>query len=226
MHVANMKTSYENVPAYGCGWHRDRGASVCGNATRRPVEEVNAAVLGWIRDAVLREDVLAEVLRELRERLEARAKSVTTEGPAIEAQARQLRAEVTRLATAIATSSTKSDALVKALDERERRLRDLDARLRAMKAAPSAVSLEVRRLEREARSRLEGLRELVARQPEAARGMLEAFFSEPVKCRPVETAKGRRLELVGLGDVGALISTDGVPSGDRAVLNVPMRLVA
>ena len=55
---------------------------------------------------------------------------------------RQLRAEVTRLATAIATSSTKSDALVKALDERERRLRDLDARLRAAKAAPSARAIE------------------------------------------------------------------------------------
>jgi site-specific DNA recombinase len=40
------KSGYENVRVYNCGWHRDRGGTVCKNGLRRPIEAVDAAILG------------------------------------------------------------------------------------------------------------------------------------------------------------------------------------
>jgi len=44
---------------YACGWHRDRGSAVCGNAMRVPQPELEARVFGAIRDQVLVPDVVA-----------------------------------------------------------------------------------------------------------------------------------------------------------------------
>jgi DNA invertase Pin-like site-specific DNA recombinase len=42
-----------STPFYACGWHRDRGADVCSNAQRVPQAELEARVLGTIRERFL-----------------------------------------------------------------------------------------------------------------------------------------------------------------------------
>ncbi|HSN99715.1 MAG TPA: zinc ribbon domain-containing protein [Candidatus Nanopelagicales bacterium] len=70
--VVNGKAT---IKVYVCANHRERGT--CANAMRRPVEEVDAAVLGWIQEHVLDEEVIGKVMREVRRRLAVR---VATEG--------------------------------------------------------------------------------------------------------------------------------------------------
>lgn len=223
--VAHRKVSYESVPAYGCAWHRDRGAAVCDNGLRRPVAEVDAAVAAWVREA-LREDIIVEVLRELRRRLEEGARRTDDELPAIEAEARKLRREVETLADAIATSETKPVALVRRLDERERALRDLDARMRTARAAPGAIDLELRRLEREARERLRQIGDVLARNPAEGRAVLQAFLAGPLRFDAIETADGKRFRVSGKASLGGdLISTASVPSGNRTELIVELPLL-
>lgn len=243
IHVANGRVSYESVPTYGCGWHRDRGQHVCPNGLRRPVAEVDAAVAGWIQGNVLREEVVLDVLAQLRVELAERAARVDDELPAIEGEVRRLRAEIERLAEAIATSATKPAALVKALDQREERLQALEARARAARAAPSALDLEVRRLERSARTRLAAMREIFDRTPTEARAVIEALVAGPLRFEPTETPVGKRYQITGAIALGGMlsagpechaeqpaergepmISTGGVPSGTGLVLIPQKRL--
>jgi DNA invertase Pin-like site-specific DNA recombinase len=220
MQVAKARVGYDNVHAYGCGWHRDRGAAVCGNSLRRPVESVNAAVVGWIREHALCEDVVTEAFRLLRLRIEAQAKRADTEGPALEAEARQLRAEVGRLAAAIARTDG-SEALAGEVGAREARLRAIDAELRTLRTAPATVDLEHRRMEREARGRLGELGAVLAQNVAEGRRVIESLLAG--RLRFSATAE-RRYRIEGAVSIGGLvavegaISTDGVPSGDRTVL--------
>lgn len=58
---------------YQCGWARERGKEVCSNRVRRPVEEVNDAVLGWVRDEVFSEALVEATLKEIRLRVRRRS---------------------------------------------------------------------------------------------------------------------------------------------------------
>ena len=58
--------------SYGCGWHRDRGEAVCGNGLRVPRAELEARVLGAIREQILVPEhamyVIQRALEQARER--------------------------------------------------------------------------------------------------------------------------------------------------------------
>ena len=177
--VANGKVSYDNVKVYGCAWYKDRGSAVCSNALRRPVASVDAAVLGWIRENVLREEVIAEALRELRRRLAERAPTADTEAPELEAQAKKLRAEIERLGDAIVSTSEPPGALVRMMGEREKRLAGVEARFAALRTAPAVLDLEVRRMEKEARRRIEEFADLMTWNPDEARSTLETLLAGP-----------------------------------------------
>jgi chromosome segregation ATPase len=84
----------------------------------------------------------------------ARTKSAAGDLRAMELEASNFRTELDRLIAALARSDEKPDAIVQAIAERQSRLRDLEARLRAAKAAPEALSAEASRIEREALRRI------------------------------------------------------------------------
>jgi hypothetical protein len=85
--VNNGRVSYETVKVYACAWHRDRGDAVCSNGLRRPVEPVNQAMIEWLKEHVLREEVIAEALKELRRRLVERAKTRSSRSPSSDLRA-------------------------------------------------------------------------------------------------------------------------------------------
>src|SRR4051812_44872634 len=51
--VANGRDGQRPIKVYVCGWHRDRGDTVCDNSLRKRVDDVDTVVLDWIRDRVL-----------------------------------------------------------------------------------------------------------------------------------------------------------------------------
>ena len=209
MRADNAKVSYENVRVYACAWHRDRGPAVCDNGLRRPVTTVDEAVINCIRENVLQEEVIAEALRELRRRLGERAKNVDHEVPQLEREAGRMRAEIDRLVNALASIDQKPEAVIRGIAARQDQLSMLEARLRAAKAAPSALDLEVRRLEREARQRLGDLRTMLERNPEEARKALEAMLGGPLRFTAVETPEGKRYKIEGVIALEAVVAVEG-----------------
>ena len=207
------KVSYETVLMYSCSWHRDRGPAVCGNGLRRPIATIDAAVLRWIKTHVLQEGVILRALKTLRERLAERAKSTPREAPELEAEARKLRAEIERLGEAIVATTDAPTTLVRMMAEREKRLTAVETRLSALRTAPSVLDLEVRRMEKEARARIEEFEELISRNPEKVRSAVERLMTEPFRFVPVETPEGKRYNIEGELALDALFVTEAPDSG-------------
>ncbi|AUX43692.1 uncharacterized protein SOCE26_051440 [Sorangium cellulosum] len=206
--VTNGKSSYEPIKVYACSYSRDRGKTVCANTLRRPVDAVNQALIDWIKSNVLSEELILEVLKQLRQRLAERAKTTTSDVPQLEKEATRLRTEIDRLVLALASTDQKPEALVRAIAERQEQLSALDARLRASKAAPQAIQLEARRMEADAKKRIADLRAMLDRNPEEARKVMGTLFETSLTVAPIETAEGKRFWIEGAAVIGRILATD------------------
>ena|SRR6478736_793051 len=214
MTVINGKFDGETAKAYTCAYHRDRGATVCGSDTRRPVAALNAAVVEWLQANVLSEEVVIAALRQVRDRLAQRSAATNAELPALQTEAERLRGEIGRLVAAIAAGGPQPQAIVEAVAERQERLSGLDARLKAAQAAPGAIDLEVRRLEREARGRIAELRTVLERNPDEARALMRSVFDGPITCTAIQTSAGKRFQIEGSAVIGPIFA------GEAGVSNV------
>jgi site-specific DNA recombinase len=211
------KMSYETVRVYNCAWHRDRGATVCTNSLRRPIEAVDAALLRWIKTNLLRENVIVEALEELRQRFIERAQKASIEGPALTQEADKLRSEIDRLSEAIMSTTDAPTTLVKMLKEREKRLSAVEGKLATLRTAPEALDVELARMEKLARQRLAELATSIQTGPLEARKALETLVAGPLQFTPVQTTEGKRYRVTGelalesmfAGESGVL---GGVPS--------------
>ncbi len=192
MQATNGKDGAQKIKVYVCSWHRNRGNEVCANSLRRPVQAINSAVVGWIQDNVLREDLVLDVLQEVRRRLADQAKSVDRELPGHQAEIQRFKIELDRLTAALASGDEKPGTIVKAIAERERRMAALEAQVNAARIAPSAVGAQLRGLEKLARKRLGELRSLLERNPAEARKTLEAVCDGALTFQPLRLADGRR----------------------------------
>lgn len=208
--VNNGRVSYDTVKVYACAWHRDRGDTVCSNGLRRPVETVDHAMVDWLHEHVLREEVIAEALQHLRRSLAERANTTDGAVPELEAQVRTVKAELDRLGAALVATDDKPHLIVKMIAEREQRLATLEARLAAIRTAPSVLDLEIRRLEKRARDRLADLRGLMGRNPEEARATLETLLSRPLRFTAIETPEGKRYRVEGEIGLEAMLAVEGV----------------
>ncbi|MDI3288052.1 hypothetical protein [Polyangium sp. 15x6] len=97
--------------------------------------------------------------------------------------------------------------------ERQKELTALEARLRTAKTVPAAMDLEVRRLETEARRRLEELRESIGRNPIEARRFIQELFPNGLTASPLPTPGERRMRLIGVSAPGRLF---GIELGNSA----------
>lgn len=215
MQAVNGKVGSQNVKVYVCHRHRTEGNAACANTLRRPVADVDAAVTDWISANVLREELVVETLHEIRRRLAERTRATNAEIPRLEERVTMLRQELQKLAEALLVTEDKPHTIVRLIADREKALGDVQARLAAFSAAPGAVDLETRRLEREARRRLVQLRALFDRNPHEARGALEALLDGALSFQPIETPDGKRYEITGKIALGSLFTIEGVPRGIR-----------
>lgn len=218
MEVGNVKVSHENVKAYVCAWYKDRGPAVCSNSLRRPVEAVDAALLQAMRER-MSEGVILEALAELRRRLALRSKSTDSEFPDLEGQVRATKLEIQRLGQALLATEHQPHAIVRMMAEREQRLGELEARLTTLRIAPGVLDLEVRRMEREARERLEYFSALLTRNPTDARLALESLLNGPLRLTPLDTEGGKRFRVEGEIGLEQLFVGEG---GGAERLPVPM----
>ncbi len=214
MLVMRAKHGTEIKKLYGCSHNHNRGEAVCGNTLKRPMLDVDRAVVEWIEANVLNEEVIGAVLIEVRKRLAARTEAPNAERDELEAEAKRLRGELDRLVAALA-SGLESPTIAAVIGEREKRLTEVRARLEVLAVAPGVLDLEVRRLEKEARARLGDFQELLTRNVVEGRKALEALLDGPLRFTPVQTKDGRRYQISGAATVGPLCTTDCVPKGIR-----------
>ena len=191
--VNGGKSAATPVKVYLCQYHRTRGDEVCASSLRRPVAAVDQVVIDYVARNVLTEDVITDALKILRQGLTDRTRSTSAEVQGMEADAKRLQSEIANLVAAIAAGQTKRDALVQAVADHQEKLSALDARIRAVKTAPEAISTELHRLEREARSRLADFRAALAGHPTEARAFLSQVFAGPLKF----TAEANRYRIEG-----------------------------
>jgi site-specific DNA recombinase len=215
MQVNNSKQGPRIIRVYQCGWARDRGSSVCTNTLRRPVESVDAVFRAWVEENMLNEKMVSAILREVRRRIADRSEQNVSEIDMLDVEIDRLNKEIKRLVAVAGTleEEDKPPELGKALEEKTRRRRELTARREAMRAAPSVIDLEVRRLEAEARKTLADLRTLLFDEPEKARRVVDSVIKEPITFTPTKTAAGMRYQLSARMSAEALIRIEGDPDG-------------
>lgn len=209
------KTNTLESRVYICGARKDKGAAICTNKLRRPVVGVDRAVIDWVRANVLREELIVETLKELRRRLAEQAATSSGDRERLERQEKEISAKLTKLSHALTETDEKPATVIRLMADLEGELGRIRGRLEAIAATPSVLNLETRRMEREAKRRLENFRGLFERNPEDARKALEALLDGPLSMRPVETANGRQWEIRGVVKTGPIFTTDGVPKGIR-----------
>lgn len=242
LHVTRMRwgtgATAVDVPAYACGWAHRRGKAVCANKLRRPVEELDACVLGWVRDELLAPTAVDAILRDLRAALQAPAPVADEVRAQKVAALGRVEAEVARLTRAIATTDDAPEALVRALADAEKRLRALRAEVaRHAPHAPTQAE-DWPSIEAAVRLRLDALRATFDRQREGARETLRAILRGPIVCRPVvvEGLRGRRYHLTAdaalpgfdlmpgvdsVPPITPVASLEGYRGCDRLLVNSP-----
>jgi site-specific DNA recombinase len=119
------------------------------------------------------------------------------------------------LAEAVALTGGSVEALAEKLSERQERLSGMEARLKVLEVAPDVLKLELRRLESEVRHRIDHSRELLDRDAEEARKVVEALLDGPATFTPIETPDGKRYKVEGRIATGALLQVVPGPQRER-----------
>jgi hypothetical protein len=101
---------------------------------------------------------------------------------------------------------------VNGIADRQARLRDLDAKISAAKAAPQVVEDTLTRIVDASLDAIRRFQETVKAHPDQAREVVAALFDKIV-FTPVPTPDGPRYELEGVAEVGRLLRSIALPNG-------------
>lgn len=197
---------------YCCGWHHNRGASVCPVSSQRPADEVDDAVITWVRENVLSPAVVREVLASARRRVEeaARAEVDPAEVRRVDREIARLEGEQQRMVEAIARGGGAIDLLVRAATEREGRLAELRGH-RARLDAPreGLLSIPWPTLVEAAAARVAELGELLRGDIAGARKALGLLLDGTLTFAPVGAARATRWSLSGRIRTGGMFVSPG-----------------
>jgi site-specific DNA recombinase len=189
MQSMTTRRAKQNVRAYTCAWHRNRGKSVCTNNKYRPMDttdaEVTKVVLGYLRDP----ELVERLMPRIRARLVSRMGSAKSDLAELEARRQSLRTKIERLTSAVEEGGH-LEVLLDALRDRQLDLDEVEARL-AAEAQRVPVDLQVRRLEVLARHRLKTFARLLEGRVQEARPVFQKLFPEGLQATP-EAPPGKR----------------------------------
>ena len=162
MFVYSRHQARSRVFFYACTAHHKRGPSVCANALKVPMATANAAILAALKGDVLRPEVVEAAFARAVEALLPKAEVLDREWTEATTELSTVTGEIQRLIAAISASGH-SPALLEALQTKETRRAALEQTLAAIGRQREITDLDVPRLQRDLRHRLEdwqGLRRL------------------------------------------------------------------
>lgn len=117
-----------SINVYACARRRDRGGTVCSSKLRREIGLIDNAVVNWVRQRVLTDSYVAEVIAEVRRRIEARAATNEADRDELERQAKKLREHLDKFAELAldAPTDTRSVSFTK-MSDRQTQLRAIES---------------------------------------------------------------------------------------------------
>lgn len=118
--------------AFGCSWRRSRGAATCTNRLAVPARDLEARVLGAIREQILAPEALAYVVARAVALVAERYQGTGSDLPASRDRLAQLDTEIGKLVDLAAR--------VEGIEEIARKLRDLQAERRRLDRGSAAAA--------------------------------------------------------------------------------------
>jgi site-specific DNA recombinase len=180
----------DRMMAYGCSRHRDRGSAVCPVTVYQDMAEVEAALVHQLQTYVLGDDVLATVLGQVREEIEAQIPRRKVDIAALESELAAVRVEQKRLAKAVALADNVPE-LVAELHQRLARIQNLEAQVIAAKRTPAELVALVDKVEANVRANFASLRTALADQADL-REVFQAMFPDGLTFEPARTPDSAR----------------------------------
>jgi site-specific DNA recombinase len=179
--VNTGKYGSKRIKVYLCGWNRDRGKAVCPVSVRRPVEDIDHAVVSFVRENVMSPAVVDAILDGVRRRIETGVAGPREE----EAEARRtlarLEAETARLTAALASSDAAPAAVLAAIAEREAKATDVRARLDVLGRSVAPIMPRWADIEAKLREEFESLGALYGSDTASARRALQTLVVGPMR---------------------------------------------
>jgi hypothetical protein len=191
---------------YLCGYHHQRGRTVCVNGLEAPMDTTDHAVLASVERDLLRPEIVERAIELAIDELRPDGDTLNQRRADILAEMRRLDSELSHLTSAVAGGGD-LPVLLAALKERQASRKRCERALLELDATARIGQRDLSRLEREIRQRLADWRTMLRREVPQAREILRNLIVGRIVFTPRPEA--RVYEFLRAGVVGAAAGRDG-----------------
>jgi DNA invertase Pin-like site-specific DNA recombinase len=174
---------------YGCVQRHRRGT--CGNNLTQLVPIVDAAFLGALEREALTPERFRYAVACGVARVREQLATEPDRGPALEREKVALARKIERMVAAIGDGRGPA-ALVQEIAKAEARIKEIDAELARLAAAPALGDLDLMRIERDVAAQLERFADVLKGNVPRARQALKKLLVDRVRFNPIELGNGKR----------------------------------
>ena len=203
---------------YGCAGYHERGRTVCANSADVPMVDADDIVIEALLDDVLDRRLLEESVDEALRLLQG--DDPTDRIAAVEREFATVEQERSRLVAAIAAGG-QLDGLLQALQARETRRRELEARRDGMRSERRLRASDADRVRDELLTLASSWRHVLADDPTHARPIVSSLLKGRVTITPTEARK--RWTLSGDGSLVGLFERVVIAEGSFPSVWRPQR---
>ena len=201
--------------SYACGGNRHRGAAICPNNLRVPLDVADRGILDTIERDLLTPEILDAALEEALAGLLPTSERAEQRRETLVAEQSRLEAELGRLTEAIVAGGDAA-TLVAAIRTREKRKAEVVSALAVLGHVRQMDAHQLAALRADLKARLSDWRSLLRRQPIQGRQILRKLLVGRLTLTPRE-ADGRRVyEYRGEATLGRLLA-GAIPSAPGMV---------
>ena len=177
---------------YACGYHRDRGRTICGNNLLESVEAVDRALLAAIEEQVFAPELRVSIVDEVVARMRSLSGQAPTNTVRIEQGLSRVRREVSNLLRTLEAVGP-SPSVTDRLRTKERETVELERALVNTKAMAKVGSIDLRALDRALSDAFENLEATLRSDVVRARAALSKLLAGRVLFQPTTTEVGGKL---------------------------------
>jgi hypothetical protein len=183
----------KRVQCYGCGYYRERGATVCSNHLLESVDALDqafiAAVEREVLDGAARRALLDRAARILTQTIEVAPERIERLGTDLS----RVRREIANLVQALEATGP-SPSIIERLRDRERDAARLSAELDGQRSLSKRSDFDVRRLDRILAELLGQFGQMMRDDVTSARAALSKLLVGRVLFLPTNTAVGGKMQ--------------------------------
>ena len=190
-----------------CLTRRMKGSKICSNALVVPLKAAEEAVLARMYSHLLRPEAILEAVQRVVARLTPDPATLTAERTRLKTESLKVERELANLTRAVARGDG-LETLLGAVKDRETALAGLRATLTQLDTREALAQLDTPALEAKLINKLSDFLNLQARQPAAARSLLQKVIQGKIVFTPVTGRDRVFYGLEWLGYIGGLLTEE------------------